>query len=174
MRIAISGRSGCGNSTVSKMVAHMLGYHPVNYTFKSIAEERGISFEEMYRMAEQDDHWDRYLDEEQVRKAHEFKNVVLGSRLAVWKLQDADLRIYLTAAPEVRAGRIQKREGGGFEEVLRKTLERDEHDHARYMRLYGIDTNDYSFVDRVIDTDMLTPKEEARIIVELARARGAS
>ena len=54
VKIAISGKSGCGNSTVSGLVAKRLGLELINYTFKSIAEEMNISFAEVCRRAEED------------------------------------------------------------------------------------------------------------------------
>ncbi|MFP4151829.1 MAG: cytidylate kinase family protein, partial [Alkalispirochaeta sp.] len=101
MRIAISGKSGCGNSTVSRLLAKRLGIALINYTFHTMADEQGVSFDEMCRLAESDDRWDRYLDAEQVRRARE-QSCVLGSRLAIWLLHEADLKVYLAARPEVR------------------------------------------------------------------------
>ena len=173
MKIAISGKSGCGNSTVSRIVAKRLNYKLVNYTFHSIATEIGVSFEEMCELAEQDDKWDLYLDERQVEMARE-GNTVLGSRLAVWVLEDADFRVYLDARLDVRAKRIQQREGGDLEEVTRHTVLRDQRDHDRYMRIYGIDNNNYSFVDLVIDTEGITPDEIAERIISAARVRPAA
>ena len=90
MKIAISGKSGCGNSTVSRIVADRLGLRLVNYTFRALAAERGISFDEVRRQAEEDSSLDVYLDKRQVELARE-GDCVLGSRLAVWLLDDADL-----------------------------------------------------------------------------------
>lgn len=168
IKIAISGKSGCGNSTVSRIVAESLGLRLVNYTFRALAEEKGISFEEVRRRAEEDDSWDRYLDKRQVELATE-GNCVLGSRLAVWMLEDADLTVYLTASLAVRAARIQRREGGDFDEVMRKTHARDEHDRQRYRTLYGIDNNEYGFVDLAIDTENLAAEEVANRIIRRAR-----
>lgn len=169
--IAISGKSGCGNSTVSRIVAEQLGFTLVNYTFHTIAEEYGMSFEELHRKAAEDDSWDRYLDKRQVEMAVQ-GNTVLGSRLAIWLVRDADLSVYLEGAPEVRARRIQKREGGTFEDVLRRMLDRDAQDRARYLSLYGIDNNEYGFVDLIVDTNDRGPEEVAEIILNAARARG--
>lgn len=171
MKIAISGKSGCGNSTVSRVVARRLGYRLVNYTFHSVAQEIGVSFDEMCELAEHDDKWDRYVDRRQVEMARE-GDAVLGSRLAIWVLHDADFRVYLDAPIQVRASRIQKREGGDLEEVRRKTLMRDHRDHDRYLRIYGIDNNDYEFVDLVIDTTDLTPEQVADRIVAAAAGTG--
>lgn len=170
MKIAISGKSGCGNSTVSRIVAKRLGYKLVNYTFHSIAEEIGVSFDEMCEMAEQDDKWDLQVDERQVEMAAE-GDTVLGSRLAIWVLEDADFRVHLDARMAVRAGRIQKREGGELDHVSTKTAARDQRDHDRYLRLYGIDNNNFKFVDLVVDTEDMTPQEIADVIVESSGAR---
>ena len=91
---------------------------------------------------------------------------MLASRLAIWMLKDADLKVYLGAMPQTRAGRILKREGGSLDEVAAFTAERDKKDHERYLRIYGIDYNDYSFADLIIDTDDLTPRQIVDIILE--------
>jgi cytidylate kinase len=171
VRIAISGKSGCGNTTVSRLVAERLSIRQINYTFHTMADEQGVSFGEMCRMAESDDSWDRYLDRKQVELAME-GSCVLGSRLAIWVLDAADLKVYLTASPEVRARRIQQREGGTLADVLTATDERDRRDHARYLRLYNIDTESYQFVDLVIDTEQYLPDEIADRIVDEVTRRG--
>jgi cytidylate kinase len=170
MRIAVSGKSGCGNTTVSRLLAERLGIALINYTFHTMADEQGVSFDEMCRLAESDDRWDRYLDAEQVRRARE-QSCVLGSRLAIWLLHEADLKVYLSARPEVRASRIQQREGGTVDQVLNETNERDRRDHARYLRLYNIDTESYSFADLVIDTETKTPEEIVEMIVTTLPAK---
>ena len=162
--IAISGKSGCGNSTVSSLVAGKLGLSVINYTFKSIAEERGISFDEVCRLAEVDDSYDRLVDTKQVALA-EKGGCVLGSRLAIWLLKHADLTVYLDASLPVRAARILKREGGTLEETMERTRRRDARDSARYNRLYGIDTDQFGFADLVISAEGPSPYEIADTIV---------
>lgn len=173
MRIAISGKSGCGNTTVTTLVSHMLGYPMINFTFRNMAQERGVDFWEFCRMAEQDDSIDRELDARQVAMAMEQENCVLGSRLAIWMLDKADLKVYLTASSEERARRIHKREGGVFEERLHQTVKRDQHDSQRYKRIYDIDNEDTSIADLVIETDGRTPEDIAQTIVNEAVRCGA-
>ena len=165
VRIAISGKSGCGNTTVSRLLAKKLDIKLINYTFHTIADEQGVTFDQMCRMAESDDRWDRYLDAEQVRRARE-QSCVLGSRLAIWFLEEADLKVFLTAPAEVRARRIQQREGGDLDSVLAETNERDRRDHARYLRLYNIDIDSYDFADLVVDTGRYRPNEIVDLIVK--------
>ena len=168
MRIAISGKSGCGNTTITRMVSEALEVRMVNYTFRNLAAEKGLEFEELCRMAETDPSWDRYLDARQVELAMEGDSI-LGSRLAIWILKEADLKVYLTASPRERARRIQQREGGDLQAVLEKTMERDRRDRNRYLRLYNIDNDDPSAADLVIDTEGKTPDEITDLIVQQAR-----
>ena len=166
MRIAISSKSGCGNTTVSKMLAEKLGYKMINFTFRQMAEERGVDFWTFCKMAESDDSIDRELDRRQTEMAMAEKDCVLGSRLAIWMLEKADLKVYLKASEKTRAERVYKREGGSFEERFKETKARDERDSARYRRIYGIENNEYEKVaDLVIDTDYRRPEEITEIIL---------
>lgn len=166
MRIAISGKSGCGNTTVSTLLASKLGYPMVNFTFRQMAQEKGIEFWDFCAMAEKDDNIDRELDRRMVEMALQTENSILGSRLAIWNMKEADLKVYLTASDEERARRIAEREGGTLEERLSQTQGRDAKDSARYKRIYGIDNNDTSVADLVIDTENKTPEEIVNIIIE--------
>ena len=167
MRIAISSKSGCGNTTVTKMVSEKLGYPMINFTFRQMAEERGVDFWTFCEMAQNDYDIDRELDRRQVEMAMNAENCVLGSRLAIWMLKEADLKIYLTASAETRANRILKREGGTFEERYAQTVKRDTNDSGRYMEVYGIDNSKADEVaDLIIATDDKTPEEIVNIIME--------
>ena len=167
MRIAVSSKSGCGNTTVSTLLSEKLGYPIINFTFRQMAEERGVDFWTFCRMAEDDYNIDRELDSRQVGMAMEKENCILASRLAVWMLKDADLKVYLTASPETRAKRIQKREGGSLEQRMQETAGRDARDSARYRIVYGIDNSHPEDVcDMVIATDDLNPEEIVSLILE--------
>jgi len=168
IRIAISGRSGCGNSTVSKMAAEALGLKFINFTFRSLAAERNMDFLEVLELAQADDSWDIEIDTRQVKLALDSNGCVLGSRLAIWMLKEADLKVYLHASDEIRIERIIKREGGDRNAVGDFTKKRDLHDHQRYLRIYNIDTNDYSFADLIIDANTNTPAQITDMIISRA------
>lgn len=166
--IAVSGKSGCGNSTVSSLLAERLGIRLINFTFRSLAEERGMTLKEVLAAAKNDPSWDREVDDRQVRMARE-GNCVIGSRLAIWLLRDASLSVYLHASPETRARRILKREGGRLEDILSFTQARDDQDTRRYQELYGIDNNRYEFADLAINTERLNPESIVDIIETAVR-----
>jgi cytidylate kinase len=169
IKIAVSGKSGCGNTTISRMVAEKLDLRFINFTFRSLAKERNLDLKQVLVLAASDDSWDKEVDSRQVRLARESGGCVLGSRLAIWMLGEADLKVYLRARPETRAMRIEKREGGNLEEVAAFTAERDRQDHSRYIRIYNIDNDNYDFVDLIIDTDDLSPEQIADIIINKAQ-----
>lgn len=165
VRVAISGKSGCGNTTVSSMLAEKLGVKLINYTFRQLAAEKGLTLAEVIENAKTDDSYDITVDTRQVDLARQ-ESCILGSRLAIWMLKEANLKVYLLASPEVRAKRILNREGGNLQEIIDFTSMRDNEDSRRYMKLYQIDNSNYEFADLIIDTSVNTPEQIVNIILE--------
>jgi len=144
-----------------------LGIQLVNYTFRNLAVDEGLEFEQLRALAETDDKWDKLVDSRQVEMANAHPSV-LASRLAIWVWKEAALKVYLDAPLDVRAARVNKREGGSLAEKREYTRQRDEADHHRYRSLYGIDNDDWAFADLIIDVSTLTPDEIVdRIIAHL-------
>ena len=168
IKIAIAGKSGCGNTTVSKLAADRLGLKFINFTFRSMAEEMGISLKEILELAKNDDSIDREVDLRQVQLARESEGCVIGSRLSIWMLEEADIKVFLTAKPETRAARIADREGGELKEIAAFTAERDRQDNERYKRIYNIDNDNFQFADLIIETDDLNPDEIVQLIINEA------
>jgi len=165
IRVAISGKSGCGNTTVSTLLSQTLGVKLINYTFRQLAAEKNMTLAQVIEAAKNDDSYDKYVDKHQVELALE-ESCVLGSRLAIWMLKEADLKVYLFASDETRAARVFNREGGDLQAIKDFTAMRDREDTGRYKEFYGIDNNDYNFVDIVIDVNDKTPEEIVEIILK--------
>lgn len=168
LRIAISGLSGCGNTTLSRLLSERLGLEVINYTFRNLAQEKGLTFEEMHSLAEKEDKWDVFLDNHQVELAMK-GSCVLASRLAIWFLKEADCKIYLETSSEIRFERIAKRESISLEESRAKNLLRDERDIRRYQRLYNINVLDLSPADLILNTDIRTPNMLVEDIIEFLK-----
>lgn len=171
LRIAISGKSGCGNTTVSTMLSEKLGVKLINYTFRQLAAEKNMTLQEVIENAKTDDFYDKYVDTHQVELA-KAESCVLGSRLAIWMLKEADIKVYLIASDDTRAKRILNREGGDLEKIKEFTAFRDSQDSARYMKLYKIDNNEYEFADLKIDTATRTPEMIVEMIIEYLEKNG--
>jgi cytidylate kinase len=165
VRIAISGKSGCGNTTVSTLLSETLKIPMINYTFRSLSQETGLSLAEILEKAKTDDSFDVKVDTRQVEMAKE-SSCVLGSRLAIWMLKEADLKVYLLADDETRANRVFMRECGNLQEIMDFTAMRDREDSIRYQKLYKIDNNDFDFVDMKIDTALYNPEQIVNQILE--------
>ena len=137
--ITISGKSGCGNSTVSRMVAERQSVdHDLDRRLMELAADGGC---------------------------------VLGTRLAIWLIEDRDLSVYLDATQQTRAARIASREVMSYGAALTATDQRDRRDRNRYLRLYDIDIDDASQADLVVDTEELDEHAVVGKIIEALRAR---
>jgi len=167
MIIAISGLSGCGNSTVSGLVAQKLGLKKVNYTFHDLAREKNVSFEEMRATAEREfPATDLELDKK-ISEMVSAGDCVVGSRIAIWR-DAADLRVWLDAPPKTRAKRIAEREGKPAD--ARAVKERDAADSARYKKLYGINLKKGAKeCDLEINTERISAEKAAEIVCAAAR-----
>jgi cytidylate kinase len=171
LRVAISGKSGCGNTTVSGLLSEKLGIKLINYTFRQLAQEKNMTLAQVIEAAKNDDSYDKYVDNHQVELAMK-ESCVLGSRLAIWMLKDADLKVYLYASDETRASRVFNREGGDIEQIKAFTAMRDSEDTRRYKEFYNIDNNNYDFVDLFIDVNTKTPDQIVQDILDKLEEKG--
>ena len=168
MRIAISGHSGCGNTTATKNVGSELGLDIINYTFRNLAADLGLSFETIQKESLTDPIYD-YLTDFMLIRASQRERVVIGTRLAAW-IVHADLRIWLEAPVEARAARIHAREQKGSEsDSLAKTILRDRENRQRYLELYGIDIDDHDGFDLSINTHQLSAEQVSSLTVAAAK-----
>ncbi|MBU2617928.1 MAG: AAA family ATPase [Euryarchaeota archaeon] len=153
MIITLSGLSGSGTSTVARTLADMLQLEVVSAgdMFRDMARERGLSLEELGKLAELDPKIDKMIDERQAEIAKEKDNVLIEGRLSGWMV-DADIKIWLKASAESRCERVASREGMFFEQALRDAKEREACEAKRYTEFYKIDINDLSPYDLVIDS----------------------
>ncbi len=85
--------------------------------------------------------------------------------MAAWILKDvADVRIYLKADIKVRSQRLSVRDGKPIEEAMNEIRAREESNRRRYLAIYGIDINDISIFDLIIDTTHI----DAEKVVDIA------
>jgi cytidylate kinase len=163
--ITVAGPHGSGRSTQARLIAETydLRYVSAGMVFRERAEELGLSLEEMSRKAAEDQDFDNHLDartKEESRRG----GVVIDATLSGWMAEDPDLKIYLSCPLEERVRRIAEREGRDVEEVDRETRFREENELRRFRELYGVDLEDLSVYDLVVNTGLFEADGVARIL----------
>lgn len=163
--ITVSGLHGAGTSTHARRLAKALGlrYVSAGKVFREMAEERGVTLEEMSRLAERDPEFDRLVDE-RTREEASRGGVVIDAALSGWMVEEADIKVFLRASLEARARRIAAREGLNVEEAREATLLREKIERERFRRFYGIDLMDLSIYDVVLNTELFDVGGTARIL----------
>lgn len=171
--IVVSGPPGSGKSTYARRLSRdfCLDYLTTGDMFRSIARERGLSLDELSRLAEKDPSIDFMIDEGTLKRSSE-GGVVVDSHLAGWVLSNmADARILVQASFPARIARIASREERSLEEVLVETGVREYSQWSRFKAYYGYDTSLYTSFDLVIDNTNLGIEETYKVIKEFVEAK---
>ena len=156
--ITVSGLAGSGTTTLCKKLAQHYGFKHIyaGLIFRQMAEEMGMSLQEFQKYAELHPEVDREVDRRQIEAAKE-GNVIIEGRLAGWMVKEADLKIWLEAPLRVRVERVARREKKPYDIAFMETVEREKQNRKRYLNLYGIDIDDLSIYDLVINTSKWSP-----------------
>ena len=164
--IAVSGPPGSGKTTYARRLAGELGleYYSAGTIFRMVARERGVSIEELNRIASEDPSIDLEIDSRTLEIGCR-GGVVLEGHLVAWVLGSvADVRIYVTAPLDVRIRRIAARENRPLDEVYRETVAREYMHWRRFLDYYGIDVSNLQIFNLVLDTEPLSVDEAYNVI----------
>lgn len=168
--IAIGGLHGTGKSTYAKRLAEIFRLRHVSAggAFRRLAESLGLTLQELTVKAAQDPSIDEKVDG-MVREEALKGGVVVDGMLSAWMAENAHVKIYLQAPDKVRFKRIAERDGLKLEEAERQTLERERVERERYQRHYGINVEDLSVYDIVLNTELLPLEANVKILVDVIR-----
>ncbi len=172
MKITISGDIGSGKSTVAKIVAKRLNlsYYSTGQIFRKMAYDMGLSLLELSELAEKDKRIDKRIDNYQKRLGEKEDNFVFEGRLGWYFIPDS-VKVYLKVDVEEAARRIMNdnrsdEKFSSLEEAIKSIKERREFERRRYKSHYGIDIEDPSNYDLIIDTTKIPPDKVADKIVD--------
>jgi cytidylate kinase len=172
--ITVSGPPGSGTTTASRRVARELAVElvPGGEVFRAMAAERSQSLAAFGAFAAEHPEVDVELDSRLAARARK-GDVVIESRLAGWIARHDGLSVvsvWIDCDPRVRAGRVAAREGLTLDRALEENTARQAVERRRYQALYGIDIEDVSIYDLVLDSGELSADEIAERIVSAARS----
>src|SRR3972149_4089962 len=155
MILAISGPPGSGKTTVAEAFAHAHSCELISAgaIFRKEAADRGMTLERFGAYAEAHKEVDQKLDAavaaDVERRAARGQNVVVAGRGQPQR-------------PARRAGRG----GKPVSDVRQEILERERSEGTRYLKIYGIEVQDASGFDLVIDSSNQTPEAIVALIGE--------
>ena len=172
MRILLSGLSGTGSTTAARRIAADLGLRYVygGQIFRDLAVERGMSLEELAESLERNQETEREIDRRLI-EAGMADDVLIEGRTIGWIFPEdvPASRIWLICELPERLRRVQAREH--HPRSAENLLRREASDNRRYRTLYGIEPEDYSPFDLVLDTTRLSVDEVGDHIEAFVRDR---
>jgi len=177
MRVTISGPPGSGKTTVARAVAKALDLDLIltGQVFRRQAKQAKMDVLKYNRLAEKDRSIDEKLDDEIIRLAMASENVLVEGRLAghlFMRKNISAFKVCVTALARVRAERIANRENTTAEREMEKLTNREISEKSRYLSFYGIDIEDMSVYDLVVDSSDLSANDAAEIVAtEIRKAQ---
>jgi len=166
MKVTVSGPPGSGTTTLARLISerHQLGLISAGEVFRDLARERGLSVAEFGELAEKDITIDALIDVRQKEIAKEKDDIVVEGRLSGWMVEEADLRIWLSAPIACRAKRIANRDGMDEYTAREVTLAREESERKRYRNFYKIEIDDLTPYHLTIDSELWSGEALAAIV----------
>ena len=166
MRITVSGPPGSGTTSLAKFLSSNYSFPLISAgeVFRSLAKERGLDLIKFGELCEKDASVDKLIDERQKEIGRADDDIIIEGRLAGHMIDNADLRIWVLASAECRAGRIAEREEVSFQSARDETILREKSEAERYKKYYGIDIFDLSVYDFVISSEKWGKDELAEVV----------
>lgn len=187
MIITLSGDPGSGKSTIAKAIAKALHlkHHSTGDMRGLLAQEKGITIDELNRQGETDPYSDKIVDERIARMGEEEDDFVIDSRLA-WHFIPESIKVYLacdlaTAAERIlndktssKRHRTDEPDYADAADVERHLKARVASDKKRFGQYYGIDSTDKRHYDLVVDTTHLPLQKVIDTVLAFIKNRRAS
>jgi predicted cytidylate kinase len=174
MIITISGTPGSGKTTVAKLLSQRLSLRLVTggQVFREQAAKLNISLSQLGSLAENDEKFDRSLDNFLLETLKKGENIIVESRLAGWLCHINHItafKVFINADEDVRINRIRNSLNIRVEEKgenLRLMVkEREESEWKRYKKYYGIDYSDTSIYDLIVDSTDKSAEKVSEVII---------
>jgi CMP/dCMP kinase len=170
--ITITGDVGSGKSTIGKIIAETLGYRHIStgLILREIAVQRGITIIKMNEVLFDEKEIDEEIDSYIRHLSNSEERLVLDSRMA-WYFAENAYDVYVSVDPFVGAKRVfsDKRVNEvhhDLEDAVKNNLRRKSLEDERFSRLYGLQCNELSLFDLIVDSTWVEPHTVAQVILE--------
>ena len=177
MIISINGLSGCGKSSVGRMLAQKLGYkfYSAGDYRRLMARDMGLNIEELNKLGEKESFTDKKAEEWQTQLGLKENNFVITTRLSFMTLPQS-IKVLLKVDPHIGTQRvfndkedplrINQKNAHTLKEQEKYNAERDNSDVLRYKKWYDVDITDPKHYDIIIDTTNINIEQVVEKILE--------
>lgn len=171
--ISLSGDPASGKGTVSNILIEDLGYgiYRNGEYFRKLAKEKNMTLSEFGEYVKLHPEIDIEIENSAKKYAKNHDNFIIDARLG-WYSVPESFKVYLKVDIDESAKRAffdntrkDVENYQSLEEYKNSLIERKTLENERYLKLYGINRDDISNYDLVIDTTKKTPEEVADIII---------
>jgi len=172
MKITITGVSGSGISTVSKLLAKKLNYkhYSAGNMRREMAKQMGVDIHGLNKIGMDDSSTDNIVDFKMEQIGKEQDNFVFDAKIGYHFIPDS-YKIFLTGDLDVRAKRVfDARRGTEEYETVNQAKEmieeRKNNDYKRYLKHYNFKLFEDVKFDLTVDTTHTLAEQVVEIILK--------
>ena len=175
--ITIAGDHASGQGSLADTLSRDLGYeiYRNGQYVRKLAKEMGMDIVEFQEYLNSHEELDRQIEKSASDYAKTHDNLVVDAKLGWYVIPDS-FKIYLKVDIKKAAERVfndKKRKDTEFfdtiEEVEKKIIYRHNEENNRWFKTYGVNRDDMSNYDFVLDTTNLSIEETNDIVLEKYR-----
>lgn len=178
MHITITGKTGSGKTTISKLIRDELGY--IRYSTgeyqRDIAQKLGVNMVEMNEIMNENLTYDHMIDStvERVSRERADEKIIFDSRMA-WHFAVRSFKIFISIDPAVAGRRVfddprSEEPYTDAEDAARQLTIRSDAENLRFRTIYGVNNYDYANYDLILDTTYSDISDYIPIIKESLEA----
>ncbi len=172
--ITITGDHASGQGTLSNNLQEKLNYeiYRNGQYVRKLAAEKGMSIVEFQTFLNEHPDLDREIEKSAANYASTRDNLIIDAKLG-WYAIPESFKIYLKVDIEIAvkrafedASRKETEPFASLEEARNKILYRHREETNRWKEEYGVNRDDMSNYDLVLDTTELTPQEVCNTVLD--------
>ena len=172
--ITITGDHSSGQGTVSNVLKDYLGYeiYRNGQYVRKLALEKGMSIVEFQEYLNNHPDLDRQIEKSAKEYADSHDNLIVDAKLG-WYAIPESFKVYLKVDIEIAIRRALNDEARkstenyrDLEEAKKMILYRHKEETNRWIEEYGVNRDDMSNYDLVVDTSNMSPEEVGKLILD--------